>query len=432
LLLTADSPLAPDFIAGDIAESAALASATVPVVQSIAREFESLTSGVGTSLLYRVNFSEAVTGVDLADFQIITSGAVDGTAAPAVLVGSGSEYTVILSGVRGSGSLQLHLIDDDSIINGDGIALGGAGLGNGDFAGQAYSLIAQNSDLTWDGTSKNDEVRFDQIDATTVRVTETRLYDVAINRVYDVAITGQVRAQGLDGDDHLDARGLTNKKADLAGDYTFAGTGNDTLYGSPAGGKLIGGLGDDVIIATGNGSNLIIGDLESANGGEGAMKGGNNLIVGGHGSDTIRGGFGSNGGEGAQTCGRNLVIGNGGDDWISALGANGGEGGLGTSKGSILVGGTTTLSEAELTAVFSEWTSSRDYDTRVANISGIGVGPRNNGNAFLQAGVTVFNDNAVDQLRGNLNFEYEWYLYSVAMAQDALIDTRPGETKTLV
>ena len=41
----------------------------------------------------------------------------------------------------GSGTLRLDVIDDDSILNGAGHSLGGAGLDNGDFTwGEAYDV----------------------------------------------------------------------------------------------------------------------------------------------------------------------------------------------------------------------------------------------------------------------------------------------------
>jgi uncharacterized repeat protein (TIGR03803 family) len=405
---------------------------TAPHVDSITRLTPTGATTSATNVAYQVTFSESVTGVDLSDFQVATSGTVAATAAPVAVTGSGSVYTVVVSGIRGNGSLHLDLVDDDSIVDADGFALGTTGAGNGNLTGESYTITlpSPSTDYFWTGTIGLDQVRFEQVDATTIRVRETMLNGIALNFVYDVTgITGGVIAHGYNGADRLDAGGLITTKARLFGDE-----GDDRLYGGQAGDTLMGAFGDDVIIA-GNGNNTIYGGLDYYDGGEGVFQGGDNLIVGGTGNDTIDGAFGANGPEGATAAGRNVIVGNGGNDTLGATGHDGSEGSNsyhGTARGSILVGGTTNLNEAALAAVLDEWRSSRDYATRVANIFGTGVGPRNNGNNFLQAGVTVFNDAAVDQLRGSGRDEFDWYLYSVELAQDTLTNVRAGEEQTVV
>src|SRR5262249_46645463 len=93
--------------------------------------------------------------------------------------------------------------------------------------------------------------------------------------------------------------------------------------------------------------------------------GGPSVLLGGDGDDTLLGGQGRDlliGGNGADR-----LVGNGGDD--------------------ILIGGRTAFdgNEAALCAVLAEWTSGRDYQARVANLRGLGSGPRANGNFFLTA-----------------------------------------------
>ena len=53
----------------------------------------------------------------------------------------------------------------------------------------------------------------------------------------------------------------------------------------------------------------------------------------------------------------------------------------------LLIAGTTAYdgNEAALAAIMAEWTSGRDYATRIANLSGTGSGPRDNGSVFLMA-----------------------------------------------
>ncbi len=91
----------------------------------------------GPEFTFQVTFTEAVTGVDPTDFSV---SAVDGGKAPAVLsvAGSGAVYTVTVDLAGAAGSAQLSLIDDDSIVDLDGVPapnpLGGAGTGNGNFS----------------------------------------------------------------------------------------------------------------------------------------------------------------------------------------------------------------------------------------------------------------------------------------------------------
>ena len=223
-------------------------------------------------------------------------------------------------------------------------------------------------------------------------------------------------------------QGLVTRQATLDG-----GAGNNTLYGGPAGDVLIGGFdgaegrqGSNVIIA-GNGNNTIYGNAPV---GLKGSTGGNNLIVGGSGSDTIFGNFQSvvtkngqpsDGGEGGQ----NLIIGGGGSDMLYASQmTDGAEGG----HGSILIAGSTSLNESALLSILSEWTSARSYADRIANIAGTGSGPRNNGDNFLQAGITVFDDGVPDDLFGDTKGELDWLLF--ALAVDSPHRIKPGEIET--
>ena len=92
-----------------------------------------------SSVAYAVTFSTVVTGVVAGDFQIVTSGSVSYTNPP-VVSGSGSSYTVTINGILGSGTLGLNLVDDDSITDGAGNALGGTGAGNASFTGEVYRI----------------------------------------------------------------------------------------------------------------------------------------------------------------------------------------------------------------------------------------------------------------------------------------------------
>lgn len=86
---------------------------------------------------YAVTFSQDVIGVDATDF--LPAGNVSGSSIVAV-TGSGRNYNVQVNSGAGSGALGLNLLDNDSIVNAVGTPLGGAGAGNGNFAGQAYNV----------------------------------------------------------------------------------------------------------------------------------------------------------------------------------------------------------------------------------------------------------------------------------------------------
>src|SRR5436190_8231742 len=103
-----------------------------PVVLSISRVTPTPPSA--NTVLYNVAFDQPVTGVNAADFKVTYSGSLAG-APTLVVAGSGAAYTVIISGIRGSGDLRLDLVDDDSVMAG-GLTLGGTGASNGSFQGR--------------------------------------------------------------------------------------------------------------------------------------------------------------------------------------------------------------------------------------------------------------------------------------------------------
>ncbi|MEQ8211058.1 MAG: PKD domain-containing protein [Lacipirellulaceae bacterium] len=121
--------------------------------------------------------------------------------------------------------------------------------------------------------------------------------------------------------------------------------------------------------------------------------GGHDLLLGGHGNDALIGGDGDDTLVGRS--GRDLLIGGDGSDLI-----------VGQGGSDILISGTTSF-DSDLSAIDSimaEWTSSHDYDTRVANLTQQGLNPeavdRLNGDIFLVADLTVFDDDDTDFLIG--------------------------------
>ena len=88
---------------------------------------------------WSVGFDRAVTGVDASDFALVQGNGLTG-AAILTVDGSGSAYVVSASTGSGFGTLRLDLIDDGSIIDANGLQLGGPGAGNGSAQGEVYVI----------------------------------------------------------------------------------------------------------------------------------------------------------------------------------------------------------------------------------------------------------------------------------------------------
>ena len=92
------------------------------------------------SVTFSVIFSEAVTGIDLADFFLTTTDNING-AVLTNISGSGNEYIVSIFTGSGNGTLRLDILDNDSITNITEYPLGGMGVGNGNFnTGETYII----------------------------------------------------------------------------------------------------------------------------------------------------------------------------------------------------------------------------------------------------------------------------------------------------
>lgn len=93
---------------------------TMPKVSSITTDGTNPTSAANVS--WTVTFSEAVNGVDAADFQLAAMGpsATLGTVTPINAAGGyATSYTVTATGITGTGPLGLRLVDDGSIKDTD-------------------------------------------------------------------------------------------------------------------------------------------------------------------------------------------------------------------------------------------------------------------------------------------------------------------------
>ncbi len=84
-----------------------------PYVVSINRTTPSTSTTSADSVVFTVTFSEAVTGVVSGDFSVPTTGTVASTSTS--VSGSGAVYSMTITGITGSGSLGLNLVDNGSI-----------------------------------------------------------------------------------------------------------------------------------------------------------------------------------------------------------------------------------------------------------------------------------------------------------------------------
>jgi hypothetical protein len=129
-----DIPLLVEFSSN--VSTGVVAADAAPRVISITRNDPKPTDA--SSVKYTVTFSELVAGVDIGDFTLTLNG-LTGASVTGVS-GSGSARTVSASTGSGSGTLRLDLIDNDTVFDDLGTALGGDGLGNGSFVGEPYTI----------------------------------------------------------------------------------------------------------------------------------------------------------------------------------------------------------------------------------------------------------------------------------------------------
>jgi hypothetical protein len=111
-------------------------AAAGPTVVSITRSGPNPSNAA--SVPFTVTFSTAVTGVDASDFTLVPTG----TVSPSItnITGTGATRTVTVATGGGSGTIQLNLVDDDTIVDGGSTPLGGSGAGNGSLAGEVYTI----------------------------------------------------------------------------------------------------------------------------------------------------------------------------------------------------------------------------------------------------------------------------------------------------
>ena len=84
-----------------------------PVIASLVRTTPPGPSTSASSVTFTATFNENVTGVDASDFALALSGV--SVANPIAVSGGPSVYNVTVSGISGSGTLGLNMLDDGTI-----------------------------------------------------------------------------------------------------------------------------------------------------------------------------------------------------------------------------------------------------------------------------------------------------------------------------
>jgi len=85
-----------------------------PIVVAMDRAVPADPTTSASSVQFAVTFSQAVTGVDPTDFQVVKTGTIAPTLLQVTPV-SASVYTVTIGGITGDGTLGLNLVDNGSI-----------------------------------------------------------------------------------------------------------------------------------------------------------------------------------------------------------------------------------------------------------------------------------------------------------------------------
>ncbi len=239
---------------------------TAPTVTSITRNGDSPTQA--QQLDFTVNFSEAVSNVDITDFEIAANGSFNGASVTSVTSVNSLSYTVVVDRGTGGGTLGLNVKDDDTITDLASNPLGGTGTSNGDFTtgetylvndaptivstpvtrvevGKAYEYLIQTNDadgnpVTVEATTLPDWLSLDNIDeGFTTAAAGISAYEAGHSgwgNLGDVdAIAGAASFRSLDGlaiDDAdnvyiANPEGHTIRKLSADGSVTtFAGSGS--------------------------------------------------------------------------------------------------------------------------------------------------------------------------------------------------------------
>jgi hypothetical protein len=204
-----------------------------PTVVGIARTNPAGSSTNASTVQFTVTFSEAVTGVSLADFDLAVTGDVVGSITQ-VVASSGSVYVVTVSGITGLGTLALKLVDDGSIRDTTNNLLL---LAEPSFTGPAYAFdppgpkvvsFTQNSPATTGAQAVSYTVTFDGtvtgVDAGDFVITDLLYNSFDILSVVVVPVSGSVYTVSIDG---IISDGTV--KLNLIDDGTIRGTAGQRI-----------------------------------------------------------------------------------------------------------------------------------------------------------------------------------------------------------
>ncbi|MCC6155430.1 MAG: hypothetical protein IT367_16805 [Candidatus Hydrogenedentes bacterium] len=191
-----------------------VADTLAPLVASITRASVSPTSAV--SVNYYVAFSKDVIGVDKSDFALVSSSRINGAEITEVQSDSLVAIVTISTGT-GDGTIQLRLVDNDSIIDLAGNVLGGSGEGNGSYLnGPLYTIYKSDPN---------------ELPATVTSITRldpspTEAFSVRYSVRFDENVTGVDEGDFVTSVEGLIGSGVTNVIGS-GDDYTVTvNTGN--------------------------------------------------------------------------------------------------------------------------------------------------------------------------------------------------------------
>ena len=109
---------------------------TAPTVMTILRLDPDPTAA--DTVHFSVVYSEPVHWVDVSQFALIANGPT-GVTIPELSIDASTAIVTVATGT-GNGTIQLNVLDNDSLVDAVGNPLGGVGAGNGNFSGPFYSI----------------------------------------------------------------------------------------------------------------------------------------------------------------------------------------------------------------------------------------------------------------------------------------------------
>ena len=214
-----------DYATGKLYNIGYIEDTIPPVVNSVIRANPDPISTFNAN--FTVTFSEAVTGVNVSDFVLSTTGVTG--ASVAAVNGSGDTYTVTVRTGRGDGTIRLDVVDDDSIKDLAKNPLGGIGAGNGNYVtGETYTVVkpfmtfkSLDVDDGWIRESSEFSNTGGGLDKTG---TMLRLGDTDLNRQYRAILSFNTSTLPVGA--HITSVTLLFKSAGVAGTIPFSTHGN--------------------------------------------------------------------------------------------------------------------------------------------------------------------------------------------------------------